>query len=703
MSRAGLNRSTGAWPRRRHLGLLCAAWGLVGAPARAAPAETAPTETTPASNDAAEYQVTVVAPRERVQTASTTHVDARELAAIPRRTAEDALRLVPGLTLVQHGSESKGQQYLLRGFDAAHGSDFEVTVEGIPLNEWSNVHADGYLDLTFLVPEALTSVEVTKGPFALDQGAFATAGSAEYRLGIPERDLGLRTAYTVGTTNRHRGLLTFSPSGSDGSSFVAMEALHDDGFGPRRGVDRGSVLTRLRLFDSPRHGTLRWLAAGSHARFELPGTVRNEDVAAGRIGFYESYDRTSRGRASRVLTGLDYRWERGRHRLAAIAHGGYRRLELHENYTGWLLDPVAGDRRRQTQETWSFGARLVHRWRWSRAFGIDAGLQVRGDVFSQAQHQVVQPTGERVPQYAAEGIQTLASGWIGIRGRPHDAVELGGGVRLDLAAVRVRDAEPLGRTNAPLVAASPRVHLHWRVSPRWIVMAAYGRGFRPPSARAFLPREPVRTGWSEDVAPVRSPTMSHADAWELGTRIQPHRIVHVQASGFVTLVANESIFDHVSGMSLQLNATQRVGAEGVVTLRPLSWLMLRGDVTYVHARFVESRNPIPFAPPWSGSFRAVLTHPLGFVAGLRFGGFSRRPLPHGARGTPYFTADATAGYHRGWFRIDVEVENLLARRLREGEYHYASAWSPGAPDTLPVLHFSAGPPIQARFTFSAIF
>src|SRR5690606_16980789 len=84
--------------------------------------------------------ITVIGRAPRPLPASTTLVTAREIAATPKRSAEDALRLVPGLTLVQHGSEGKGHQFFLRGFDALHGTDLELLVEGIPINEWSNIH-----------------------------------------------------------------------------------------------------------------------------------------------------------------------------------------------------------------------------------------------------------------------------------------------------------------------------------------------------------------------------------------------------------------------------------------------------------------------------------------------------------------------------------------------------------------------------------
>ncbi len=135
-----------------------------------------------------------------VDTASGVELDADDLAAAPRRSSEDLLRQVPGLTLVQHGSEGKGHQFFLRGFDAAHGADLEITVAGLPVNEWSNIHAQGYIDLGFVIPELVRGLEVTKGPFGVEQGPFAMAGAADLRTGPADDALGWVAAYTAGST-----------------------------------------------------------------------------------------------------------------------------------------------------------------------------------------------------------------------------------------------------------------------------------------------------------------------------------------------------------------------------------------------------------------------------------------------------------------------------------------------------------------------
>jgi iron complex outermembrane receptor protein len=136
-------------------------------------------------------------------------VSARDLALTPHKNADDLLRVVPGLYQSQHGSEGKGQQYFLRGFDAIHGADLAIRVGGVLLNEQSNVHGQGYADLGVVIPEVVTGVVARKGPFELGDGWFATAGAIDLTLGAEER--GHRVGYTLGSTNRHQVVALTAP------------------------------------------------------------------------------------------------------------------------------------------------------------------------------------------------------------------------------------------------------------------------------------------------------------------------------------------------------------------------------------------------------------------------------------------------------------------------------------------------------------
>ena len=651
------------------------------------------------------YSVTVVAEQAEAETASTTVLSGRDLSSVPRRNAEELLRQVPGLLLVQHGSEGKGHQFFLRGFDAVHGADLEVTVDGLPVNEWSNVHAQGYLDLGLVLPELVGEVRVVKGPFTLEQGAFGMAGSADYRLGVPLEARGWRAAYTFGTTMRHRVFAGYAPAGgADEEQFLGVSATHDQGYGDQRQLQRAVLNGRVRLLPA-RGGGLYATALGVVSAFELPGTVRDEDVAAGRVPFDGAYDARSEGSGARGLVALSWEEHRDRHQLRWTAYGGLRQLDLLENFTGYLLDPVNGDRRDQAQSTRSFGVHGAHDLDLSDPLTFRAGAGVRGEVISQAEDAVGQDLSLVSARRSLDATQLLAHLRAGLRWEPVSTLRFDAGGRLDLAALSVRDglgADSEDPQRGQAWVPSPRASARWMPRPSLGLFLAYGRGFRPPEARAYTGFAPVRSGLDADAGGAPRPTVS--DAGELGARWTPVPELSTTLSGFATMIQQESFFDHVAGVSVALSATRRVGAEAVVQVDPTPWLRLSSDLTVVDARFVASGEPVPLAPRVVSGTRAVWTNDSGVRGGLRTVAVAPRPLPNGAVGATLLLTDATLGWHGRRVRVDLEVENLSGRPLREGEYHYASHWQPGEPASeLPVLHTTAGPPRNARLTLGASF
>lgn len=641
--------------------------------------------------------------RAAATTPGTTQLSPRQLASVPRRTAEDALRLVPGMTLVQHGSEGKGYQYFLRGFDAVHGTSFGVSLLGIQLNEWSNIHANGYLDLGFIIPEAIRGVTVTKGPFLLEQGAFALAGSADYQLGLLPSDVGLRASVTAGTTGRLRGLATYAKPGSDGTDFVALEGTKDDGFGQNRAIEHGTVLGLTRVAESPRYGTLSVLTAAYVARFGLPGSPAEQDVADGVLGFYDTYDAAQRGASERGLLGLVHEWQGDSAELRSVLYAGYRRLELLENYTGFLVDPVEGDRRRQIQRTVQTGLDVGGRFRLLHDLDVLAGLSASVDSFSQEQSHIGRDLQRLATNRELAGAELAASARAGVHWHPFRATTVTAGARFDLVHVDAWDAvnQKSTRGDVPF-QFSPRVTATWQPLSSWHLLVSYGRGFRPAEAQAFTasPSAPAPIPDASSGPPL---DLVSIDSAELGMRWSPSRYLGLRLIGFGNYMPRELVFDHVSGITLEMNGTRRLGFEAGLSSNPTDFLTLAADVTWVDARFLETNNPIPFAPWLTGSLHAIVTHESGFRAGLRLLGLAPRQLTHGAVGHALVTLDATAGYSWQHYRLDLELENPFDLRLREGESYFASVFPPGPPSALPRAHYSAGPPRNARLTLTVVF
>ena len=52
----------------------------------------------------------------------------------PLSRAGELVEVIPGVVATQHSGEGKANQYVLRGFNLDHGSDFAVSVDGVPIN-----------------------------------------------------------------------------------------------------------------------------------------------------------------------------------------------------------------------------------------------------------------------------------------------------------------------------------------------------------------------------------------------------------------------------------------------------------------------------------------------------------------------------------------------------------------------------------------
>ena len=94
----------------------------------------------------------------------------------PVNTSQDILRIVPGLFIAQHAGGGKAEQIFLRGYDIDHGTDINITVDGMPVNMVSHAHGQGYADLHFLIPETVEKINFDKGPYFTNKGNLATAG-----------------------------------------------------------------------------------------------------------------------------------------------------------------------------------------------------------------------------------------------------------------------------------------------------------------------------------------------------------------------------------------------------------------------------------------------------------------------------------------------------------------------------------------------
>src|SRR5207248_2377083 len=148
--------------------------------------EVAPQPPPPAPAPVAALE-TVVKARGPTSAASATTIRNLDFDLRPKTSPNDILRVVPGLLAVQHQGGGKADQLFLRGFDADHGTDVGVFVDGVPVTPPSHAHGQGFAELHGLIPDAIERVDVTKGPYDVRDGDFAGAGAVKIGEALPVR------------------------------------------------------------------------------------------------------------------------------------------------------------------------------------------------------------------------------------------------------------------------------------------------------------------------------------------------------------------------------------------------------------------------------------------------------------------------------------------------------------------------------------
>ena len=239
------------------------------------------------------------------ESASQQTITQREIELQPPDRPANLLRLVPGVvTFNASGGPGKADNFLLRGFDADHGTDVAGFLDGMPLNLRSHAHGQGYLDLNFLIPETIKAIEVQKGPYQVQYGDFATAGAVNFRT----RDVVEEGVVHVagGQFDTQRNLLMFSPTTTRVRSLVALETYYTNGpfLDPNRSL-RFNGLVKVTMNPTPQ-SELSLTGTQYTNRWNAPGEIPLRAVEAGQIDRFGSVDPSQGGNTQRTTGTLRY-------------------------------------------------------------------------------------------------------------------------------------------------------------------------------------------------------------------------------------------------------------------------------------------------------------------------------------------------------------------------------------------------------------
>jgi outer membrane receptor protein involved in Fe transport len=644
-------------------------------------------------------------------------------------TPEDILRVVPGLVIAQHQGGGKADQLFLRGFDADHGTDVALYIDGVPINLPSNGHGQGFSDLHFLIPEAVDRVEVTKGPYFVETGDFDTAGAINLRT---RRSFGENSVSgEYGSFDTWRVLGVASPLGNNQPTWFAVELYGTNGpFQYGEGLLRYNLFLKSTLTLSPSTRlTILGTAYGSQWRSSGQIPARFVDLPADdprHLDRFGAIDPTEGGQTQRqmLLLTLESR-PTDADQILLSAYGVRYSLRLWNDFTFQLRDSVNGDEIEQNDQRLYAGFNALYRKRID--FGevrtvTTLGAQARLDSMNVSLYHDKQRVrlpdcfpeadGTTVPNPCddADIVQSDLAAFAQEDVRFNRYLRVLLGVRADLFEWNVTNKLALDTSAAAAnsnqgtgvyqqAIVNPKLQAVFTPVPIWDIYLDAGGGFHSNDARAI-------------VASNGAGALPRAWGAELGTRLSlvDGRLDLAAALWFLHL-QSEFVFSADVGTTLAADPTNRYGLDLEARYQVLPWLWADLDISLAHAVYTKDQgngNAVALAPTFTGQAGLSALHPSGFKGRIGARWVGDRPATSDGTLTAqgYFVVDVTGAYRWRFLELALSIQNLFNAVYREAQFANTSQIrQPPYNETAPVndIHFTPGNPIGVYATVTLFF
>jgi hypothetical protein len=599
-------------------------------------------------------EITVTAQRlELLGTASTASegvVDDQELQLAPQYRPGQLLETVPGLIVTLHSGEGKANQYLMRGYNLDHGTDLETFVDGMPVNQPTHAHGQGYTDLNFMIPELADELTYTKGPYYANVGDFGAVGSVRvsYRDTIPDQ-----ISATVGTLDFQRLFAAGTEAAGDGHLLTAVDLQHYDGpFATPDDARKENLVLRYSEGDDKNGYSVT--AMMYHQIWtnstDIPIRAITEGLVANRFG---TLNPTDGGRAWRSSLSFDLHETVGEGRLTACAFFIDNQLHLWNDFTHDLVDPVHGDQEDQFEHRDALGGQANYTLPvplGSIDNAVSVGLLTRDDMLYVArlpsEDRVPLPPADDPPSFSNEDQVYLFAGAAYVQAITHWTPSIRSvlgfredyqhGTDIDYLAALHEQSGPgyTGYTNggtAQQAIPQPKGSLIYSPGETVEFYLSAGRGFHSADLRG------VNQDTSVDLGLPHTPLLAKQEGQEAGVRATPQPNLALTIAYYNLWQQSETIIDPDVGQDTAGPPSRRYGYEINVTYQINRWLELYGSYSGDHTHFTRPFDDgtghlgeyITDAPVATGALALYVTDFGPWSGGLNYRYLGNYPLSSG--------------------------------------------------------------------------
>lgn len=581
--------------------------------------------------------------------------------------------LVPGLMVTQHSGAGKANQFLLRGFNLDHGTDFATSVDGMPINLPTQGHGQGYDDLNPVIPELIDHVDFYKGPYIASKGDFASAGAADIfytkQLARPFLEA------TIGAYGYYRSIAAASTDLAGGKILMGLEAMHQDGpfVVPQDYCKFNGVLRWSRQLGD---GTFNVEAMGYSGQWNATNQVPERAVTEGIIPRFGTLDSSDGGTSDRYSLSTSWNGQLAGGIFSACLYAVKYDMDLFSNFTFFLNDTVNGDQMEQKDNRWFFGTSEA--W---RKEGTLFGFQEKFQVGLDARCDYIDPVAlihtvkrKRLNDWTVDTVtETKVAPWVDLDSRLLPWMKLYLGLRYDYINNNDRSEDTTNSGSSGAGMLSPKASLTLGPWAKTEFYVDYGEGFHSNDARGTTATIDVKGG-GDTIS--KTAVFSKSRGAEVGVRNES--VPGLQSTFALWLLdfSSELVWDADEGAPEPAGATRRMGFELSEHYQPLPWLLFDLDAALSQARFIDPDTAGQYVPEAieSAVSAGISLHKLGpFSASLFMRYFGPRALDQHnsvrSAGSMLFNGQIAWDLNRT-VRITLDVFNILNAKVDDMAYYY---------------------------------
>ena len=620
--------------------------------------------------------------------------------------SQEVLRIIPGIVIGQHQGGGKAEQIFLRGFDADHGTDFRLDVDGLPINMVSHAHGQGFADSHFIIPETIESVDFKKGPYTASKGDFATAGFVDFntRNALSKNQVKVeagqfKTYRLLGMFN----LLNSKARQKQQSWYVASEYRYSDAY-----FDNPQHFKRFNLFTKysgkiSKQSNLSFSATTFWSKWDASGQVPDRAVDKGLIGFYGAIDPFEGG--------ITYRTNFNTQLLTSLNSGDILKnqlyysnshFDLHTNFTFFLEDTVNGDeiRQREARNLIGYnGSYINNSYLGKTRLNSEIGVQARYDMTNNSE---LSHTKDRFtivdPIKLGDILELSISPYISETLKFNEHFSINAGLRFDQFFYKYKNKlagdstlSGIGTYKSNSNAINPKLNFYYHVNNGLQFYLTTGKGYHSNDARSAVTNN----------AELTLPAAYSAD---LGTVFKPAKNIIVNVALWYIYLQQEFVYSGDGGFVEFSGKTRRLGFDFSGRYEPVKSLYFDVDVNYAHGRAVgepKGADYIPLAPVWTSSAGITYASKKGLNGSFRYRYVGNRSAneDYSLTAKGYFITDAVLNYTKPKYEIGLVVNNVFNTRWKEAQFDTETRLRHES-QSVDEVCFTPGTPFAAKLSFT---